>query len=87
MENVVGMAGKGMGAENGSKTRRKSEYTVKLRKSGLWEIPECRADLHRGTVDRFSGPWKMLQCRVRTWLQLMGCALVLELGVLISEQV
>ena len=29
----------------------------------------------------------MLQCRVRTCLQLMGCALILELGVLISEQV
>ena len=60
---------------------------VKLRKSGPWKIPECGAELHWGAADRFSGPRKMLQCRVRAWLQLMGCALVLELGVLISERV
>ena len=29
---------------------------------------------------------EMLQCRVRTQLQLMCCTLTLELGVLISEQ-
>ena len=44
---------------------------------------QSRATL--STADRFPGPQEVLQCRVRTWLQLMGCALVLELGVLISE--
>ena len=62
-------------------------FNVKLRKSGPWEIPECGAELHWGTADRFLRPRKMLQCKVRTWLQLMGCALVLELGVLILERV
>ena len=32
------------------------------------------------------GTMEMPQCRVRTQLQLMCCALILELGVLISEQ-
>ena len=32
------------------------------------------------------GSAEVQQCRVRTWLQLMCCAFVLELGVLISEQ-
>ena len=40
-----------------------------------------------GMSDRWQNPRECCQCRVRTWLQLMCCALVLELGVLISEQV
>ena len=44
-----------------------------------WSYTEAR----RGQVFR---TMEMPQCRVRTWLQLMCCALDLELGVLISEQ-
>ena len=58
---------------------------VKLQTSRPWEVPECRAELHWGTVDGFPGPWEVLQYRVRTWLQF--CTLILELGVLILEWV
>ena len=55
-------------------------------KSRPWETPDSRAELHRGTVEtEFRGHRKYQQCRVRTWLQLMCCALILELGVLISD--
>ena len=59
---------------------------VKLWKSGLWKIwrvEQSYTEARKGQVFR---AMEMLQCRVRTWLQLMCCALALELGVLISEQ-
>ena len=49
-------------------------------KSGMW----CGATLRYCGVG-FPGPRRVLQSRGRTWLQLMCCASVLELGVLISE--
>ena len=49
-------------------------------KSGMW----CGATLRYCGVG-FPGPWRVLQSRGRTWLQLMCCTSVLELGVLISE--
>ena len=49
-------------------------------KSGMW----CRATLRYCGVG-FTGPQRVLQSRGRTWLQLMCCTSVLELGVLISE--
>ena len=55
-------------------------------KSGAWESPECGTELHWDTAESdFWDHGEYLQCRVRTWLQLMCCASVLELGVLISE--
>ena len=49
-------------------------------KSRMW----CGATLRYCGVG-FPGPQRVLQSRGRTWLQLMCCASVLELGVLISE--
>ena len=49
-------------------------------KSGMW----CGATLRYCGVG-FPGPRRVLQSRGRTRLQLMCCASVLELGVLISE--
>ena len=55
-------------------------------KSGAWESPECAMELHWDTAESdFQDHGEYLQCRVRTWLQLMCCASVLELRVLISE--
>jgi hypothetical protein len=42
------------------------------------------ATLGMSDISRSHG--KCRQYRVRTWLQLMCCALILELGVLISER-
>ena len=61
-------------------------FSVKLRKSGLWKIRRAErsyTEARKGQVFRTT---EMPQCRVRTQLQLMCCALALELGVLISEQ-
>ena len=63
-----------------------TNYFVRLRKfrsvgkSGMW----CGATLRYCGVG-FLGPRRVLQSRGRTWLQLMCCASVLELGVLILE--
>ena len=40
---------------------------------------------YSGHVGHVAEPRKCCHCRARTWLQLMCCALALELGVLISE--
>ena len=60
--------------------------SVKLRKSGLWKIRRAERSYTEAWKGQVFGTMEMLQCRVRTRLQLMCCALALELGVLILEQ-
>ena len=59
---------------------------VKPWKSGLWKIQRAERSYTEAWKGQVFGTTEMPQCRVRTWLQLMCCALTLELGVLISEQ-
>ena len=59
---------------------------VKLWKSGLWKIQRAERSYTEAWKGQVFGTTEMLQCRVRTWLQLMCCALILELGVLILDQ-
>ena len=59
---------------------------VKLWKSGLWKIWRAEWSYTEARKGQVFGTTEMPQCRVRTWLQLVCCALALELGVLILEQ-